>query len=319
MSHPEAYPLHLIDLDQDLPGQRWFISCWARTDPAAGPTFIVDPGPPSTAGRLMAALEELGLENLDFILLTHIHLDHGGCTARMLERWPTSLVVCHPRGRAHLADPERLWRGSLEVLGRKVEVYGEPQPVPTEALVEYTEAEAAGFTVIETPGHAPHHICFLADGDLFLGEAAGTFSALGRGPDTAEHYLRPATPPRFDLETARASLDRLLALDPAPVTLRFAHHGAYAGDVTGLLRAARDQLALWAGVCREVADRRGGVPTDPGAPESAALLEDIADELRRRDPLYARGRELPEDIRLRETDFTRQSLRGMLEYLRDRG
>ena len=310
--------LHLIDLDQDLPGQRRFISCWARVDPAAGPTFIVDPGPPSTAGRLVAALEAAGLERLDFILLTHIHLDHGGCTARVLERWPGAKVVCHPRGRAHLADPQRLWRGSLAVLGRKAEVYGEPAPVPAAALVGYEAAAAKGITAVDTPGHAPHHISFVVGDDLFLGEAAGTFSALGRGADTPEYYLRPATPPRFDLEIAQGSLDRLLEIDPFPRVLRFAHHGAFTGDGRELLRRARGQLGLWVEVCAAEAARRGGSPGDPSAPEHAGLLDAIAAELGRSDPLFARGEALPGDIREREADFTRNSLLGMLDYLRRR-
>ncbi len=310
--------LQLIDLDQALPGQRRFISCWARVDPAVGPTFIVDPGPPATSDRLVAALEQRGLERLGFILLTHIHLDHGGCTAQVLRRWPGARVICHPRGRAHLADPGRLWRGSRQVLGLKAEVYGQPQPVPEAALGTYAEAAAAGITITETPGHAPHHICFGVGDDLFLGEAAGTYSDLGGGPMTPEYYLRPATPPRFDLDVAQGSLRRLLALDPAPGVLRFAHHGAYAGDTRGLLRIAHDQFALWVDVCRRVSDPGGGETTDAEAAENTALLDAIAGELERCDPLFARGKALPADIRERERDFTRQSLRGMLGYLRDR-
>ncbi|PIV80570.1 hypothetical protein COW53_09015, partial [bacterium CG17_big_fil_post_rev_8_21_14_2_50_64_8] len=200
--------------------------------------------------------------------------------------------------------------------GRKAEVYGEPPAVPESALGTYEEAAAAGITVIETPGHSPHHICFAVGDDLFLGEAAGTFSTLGLGPDTPDYYLRPATPPRFDLEVAQGSLRRLLALDPLPGALRFAHHGSFSGDGSALLQAAHDQFALWVDVCRDVAMGNGGVPADAGAPQHASLLDAITAELNRRDPLYAHGAALPADIREREADFTRQSLRGMLGYLR---
>ncbi|MFH2051228.1 MAG: MBL fold metallo-hydrolase [bacterium] len=306
--------LHLIDLDQDLPGQRRFISCWVRRSPDL--TFIVDPGPPSTGGRLIAELEALELDRLDLVLLTHIHLDHAGTTAAVLDRWPQARVVCHPHGRRHLAAPDKLWEGSLSVLGEKAEAYGKPRPVPETALADYTEAEARGVRIIETPGHAPHHICFAVGEDLFLGEAAGTFSTLGRGPDTAEPYLRPATPPLFKLEVAQRSLDALLALDPAPRRLLFAHHGMFTGEVRGLLQAARDQLGLWVGICREVAEREGGLPEKGNAAAETAWLDVVAAALRARDPYYARGDILPEDIKVRERDFTRQSLRGMLGYLR---
>lgn len=308
----DADRLHLIDLDQPLPGQRRFISCWARLD---GPvTYLVDPGPPRSAAALAARLRELGLRRLDLVLLTHVHLDHGGATAPLLEAFPGARVVCHPDGRRHLADPGRLWAGSRQVLGRKAEVYGEPRPVPAGALADDDEAARLGIEVIPTPGHAPHHVAFRDGDDLFLGEAAGTFSTLGRGPLTTDYYLRPATPPRFRPEVGRASLDRLLALDPLPRRLRFAHHGWFGGDGRRLLTDARGQLDLWLGVCREGLDAWPGAVGDVAeAPD--ALLDDIAARARRRDPRFARGEALEADIRGRERDFTRQSLRGMLGHL----
>lgn len=312
----DAGGLHLVDLDQPLPGQRRFISCWARLD---GPvTYVVDPGPPRSAGFLVARLRELGLARLDLVLLTHVHLDHGGATALLLEAFPGARVVCHDDGRRHLVDPARLWAGSRQVLGAKAEVYGEPAPVPPGALAGADEARRRGIDVIPTPGHAPHHVAFRDGDDLFLGEAAGTFSTLGRGPFDPDFYLRPATPPRFRPEVAQASLDRLLALDPLPPRLRFAHHGWHGGDARGLLEAARGQVDLWLAACREALAARRGLPhTEPRSEEE--LLDDIAARARRTDPHYARGVELPADIRERERDFTRQSLRGMLGHLLDDG
>ncbi len=309
--------IHLIDLDQELPGQRRFISCWVRLGP--GPTFIVDPGPPATAARLMASLEEMGLVKLDYILLTHIHLDHGGATAAILERWPAAKVVCHPRGRSHLVRPHRLWESSQKVLREKAQVYGEPRPVPAVALAEYAEIAADGISVIETPGHAPHHICFRTREDLFLGEAAGTFSSLGRGPTNPKPYLRPATPSGFDLEIARRSLEKLLALQPGlPGNLRFAHHGVFRGEAASLLRTAQDQLELWVTICAEVAGTRGEMFDPTGKSANEALFRAIREKLLSRDAWFARGERLPADIRERERDFTRQSLTGMLGYLRDK-
>lgn len=305
--------LDLIDLDQQLPGQRRFISCWVgRCDEG---TFIVDPGPPATADFLIARLQELGVTGLDLILLTHVHLDHGGATARILERWPTARVLCHPRGKAHLVDPSRLWEGSRQVLGRKAEVYGQPGPVAPGALAAEPRDERLGVTSVETPGHAPHHLAFLWRGNLLIGEAAGTFSSLGLGPDSEDYYLRPATPPRFVLPVATASLDRLLALPEMPGRICFAHHGQFTGDVPGLLRAARSQLDLWVATAAGfLAARTGGRVPAPGDAQEA-LLPDLAEVLRAADPRFARGARLPADIREREADFTRQTLRGVLGYL----
>lgn len=309
-----AAQLQLIDLDQDLPGQRRFISCWVSVSDDL--VFIVDPGPPSTASHLIARLEGLGVTRLDFILLTHIHLDHSGCTASVLERWPDGLVICHEKGRPHLTDPTRLWEGSRTVLGPKAEVYGQPAPVPVEALSGFETLAARGVETILTPGHAPHHVAFRHGGHLFLGEAAGTFSDLGAGPRGEDYYLRPATPPRFFPDVARASLERLLALDPLPDRLLFAHHGEFTGRVGRLLATARDQLTLWVDTTAAyLADLRG-LPHSEQPADEADLLDLISQRLVRVDPFFARGTELAEDIRVRERDFTNQTLRGILGYLR---
>ncbi|MBD3221511.1 MBL fold metallo-hydrolase [bacterium] len=305
--HPSGGLMHprldLIDLDQTgLEGYRRFISCWLSRD--HGPTFIVDPGPASTAGRLIARLGELGVARLDRILLTHIHLDHGGATAALLAAYPDARVVCHRKARKHLVAPERLWEGSRQVLGELAERYGEPRPIGEGDLSDYDDLARDDIQTIETPGHAPHHVSFLHRGTLFVGEAAGTFLRL----DDGGWYLRPATPPRFVLDVATASLDRLLAVDPEPERLAFAHHGLLAGRTRELLTRSRRQHEQWVDVVREERRQRPELGFD-------ALADRIVTRLRREDPDFARGRELPADIAVRERDFTRQTLRGMVQYV----
>lgn len=302
--------LDLIDLDQPLPGQREFISCWLERRP--GLTFIVDPGPRSTAQRLVAQLRARGVKRLDWILLTHIHLDHAGAAADLAAAFPEARIVCHENGRAHLAAPERLWEGSRAVLGPAAEVYGEPRPVAADRFAPRSELDGGSFTrtaitIIPTPGHAPHHLCFRHDGTLFVGEAAGTFATL---PDGGR-YLRPATPPRFYPAVALNSLDRLLALAPAPARLAFAHHGLAKGRTRELLNDARHQLERWLTVLRH--ERRPAEPLGDGAPGS--LLARVQSRLLAEDPHYARWSALPEDIQARELVFTRQSLAGLLGFL----
>lgn len=309
-----AARLHLIDLDQNLPGQRRFISCWVSVSEDL--VFIVDPGPPSTADLLVARLDALGISRLDFILLTHVHLDHGGCTARVLERWPAAQVVCHEKGRPHLVDPTRLWQGSRAVLGHKAEVYGEPAPVPQASLIGCDVLRGRGVETIPTPGHAAHHVAFRQGGHLFVGESAGTFSDLGGGPAGEQYYLRPATPPRFFPEVAQGSLERLLALDPLPERILFAHHGDFNGDIRRLLTTARDQLVLWVRVVAEILEIQRGLPHSEQPEDETGLMDLCSGRLAQVDPCFARGAALPTDIRERELDFTRQTLRGILEHLR---
>ncbi len=303
--------LHLIDLDQELPGQRRFISCWVGSH--QGKYFVVDPGPPSTGEYLLACLEALHLPQLDFILLTHIHLDHAGATKRVLERWPEAKVYCHCVGRPHLVDPSRLWQGSLKVLGRKAQVYGEPLPVSEEALVDQHFLSGHGISVVATPGHAPHHVSFFCGDNLFLGEAAGTFSSLGQPAGSLECYLRPATPPRFFPEVADNSLKAMLEHTPFPQRLCFAHHGQFEGDGQTLLEHARQQLKTWVQVVRDTLTEAAANPADEAAVEE--LNPVFVANLRQADPYFRRGKTLPLDICQREEDFTRQTLRGITGFL----
>jgi glyoxylase-like metal-dependent hydrolase (beta-lactamase superfamily II) len=292
--------LDLIDLDQPaLEGQRQFIGCWVSRSPEM--TFIVDPGPPSTAADLVARLRAMGIDHLDYILLTHIHLDHAGATAAVLAAFPGARVLCHEIGRQHLVAPQRLWEGSRQVLGTTAEVYGAPRAVAGEALADAAELAAHGVQTIPTPGHAAHHLSFVHADTLFAGEAAGTFMAL---PDDA-WYMRPATPPRFVPAVALASLDRLLALEPLPARVAFAHHGRLEGRTRDLLRLAREQLTQWVAAARAVCQQTPGA--DFGARTQACF-----ERLALGDPHFALRVELPPDIQARELQFPRQTLRGIL-------
>ncbi|MCP4293754.1 MAG: MBL fold metallo-hydrolase [bacterium] len=303
--------LHLIDLDQNLPGQRRFISCWVGS--LNGQYFLVDPGPPSTGDFLVSSLESLNLPRVDVVLLTHIHLDHAGATSHILERWPAARVFCQSKGRPHLVDPGKLWQGSLSVLGHKAEVYGEPQPVPENSLMNEPELAENGMQVIKTPGHAPHHVSFVCGENLFLGESAGTFSNLHKPAGSVDYYLRPATPPRFFPDIADQSLKAMLDWTPFPERLCFAHHGSFEGNGRVLLEQARHQLKLWIKVVGQTLKEAGINPAHDSAVQNHA--PELIQILRDADPFFARGSELPKDIQQRETDFTNQTLRGMAGFL----
>jgi len=292
--------LDLIDLDQKKTGYRQFLSCWAFSGPDV--SFIVDPGPSSSTGYLLDMLGNTNFSRLDFILLTHIHLDHAGGLAAVLEKYPDAKVFCHKSGIKHLVDPSRLWQGSLKVLGDVGHMYGEPLPVPESAFTDEKELEKRGISVIETPGHAPHHVCFVTNDILFAGEAIGTHLDLPSG----KPYLRPATPPRFILEEALSSLDRLLALDKEPAHCAFAHYGM-STDTFEWLRRAKKQLVLWVDTIRDLY-----------AESEDNLEQRLFDRLMEVDPLYGQGRydELPDDLRKRERHFLANSLDGMLGYIK---
>jgi glyoxylase-like metal-dependent hydrolase (beta-lactamase superfamily II) len=292
--------LYLIDLDQPREGYRKFLSCIVRRDEDF--TFIVDPGPRSTIGHLISSLKQLDVRKIDLILLTHIHLDHGGGVAEVIDAFPGAKVFCHEMGVKHITHPARLWKGTQAVLGEVAEMYGRPHPVPASCMIDEVDLGLRDIEVLPTPGHAPHHLSFLHEGVLYAGEAFGTTVPLASG----KFYLRPATPPRFFLEQAIESLDMILALEREPRQTVFAHYGAFEGAFYYAV-AARDQLVRWVDTVRALVRE-----------SNADLEQRLFERLMEIDPLYGQGlfEELDDDIKERERGFLKNTLDGMLGYLK---
>ncbi len=116
----------LIEIKQDMPGFDHFFGSWVCQDDLA---IVVDVGPANTAVRLIESLTYMGVERVDYVFLTHLHIDHCGGLAEFLDHYPMARVICHEKGIDYLTDPSKLWEGSLAVLGEIAEAYGSPEPV----------------------------------------------------------------------------------------------------------------------------------------------------------------------------------------------
>ena len=284
--------LDLIDLDIASLGYTRFISAWFYQ--GEGGTFIVDPGPACTISHLLDELEKRHVRHLDWILLTHIHMDHAGGVGHLVERFPDAKVICHEKAVKHLMDPARLWEGSLKILGDVAEVYGQMLPVPAANVMTIdTVPFNGGIRVIVTPGHAAHHQCFVTKEVLFCGELFGIFHQL-------DHliYLRPATPPVFVLEDFLQSMDAV-----APYMNRqicFSHYGA-GNDGEQVFKIARQQLKCWVDVIAHHKD-------DPD-------MDRIIEDLSVKDPIFARKKMLPPALYKREMYFAVNSIQGIRRYL----
>lgn len=225
-------------------------------------TALVETGPKSSLEHLLAGLRDAGVERVDYVVVTHIHLDHAGAAGTLAQRWPDTTVLVHPVGAPHLADPSKLWSSAGRIYGDAMEqLWGGIDPVPPGQLREIGDGETidlGGVTLraLETPGHARHHHAYLdeSSGTLFTGDALGV-----RLPDVA--LIRPATPPpEFDLETAIASIGRIR--DAGAERLCFTHFGTKDREDPGAAcEAAVDALVQWAGwvrAAREETDELDG-------------------------------------------------------------
>ena len=241
----------LIEIKQDRPGFERFIGSWLCS---FDKTLVVDVGPSRSLPRLIDALTARGIRHVDYVLLTHIHMDHAGGLAEFLDHFPMARAVCHEKAISHLVDPAKLWQGSLKTLGDLAEAYGPIRPVQRERLIPHTEAQAAGIDLVETPGHAVHHLSFVLQGHLFAGEAGGIYVT---GPGW--EYLRPATPPVFFLRQFIESIDRLLSLQD--LRMCYAHFGI-ADRSHQMLQRERAQLLLWESLITEEAAGGGPLPVE---------------------------------------------------------
>jgi len=264
-----------------------------------GRAAFVDTGTTHSLPNLLGALEVKGIarENVDWVLATHVHLDHAGGAGALMRELPNARCAVHPRGARHLAEPSKLIEGSIAVYGeaRYRQLYGEIVAVEGTRLHVAEDGErialgARTFELIHTPGHALHHYCVIdIDNDrIFSGDTFGIsyrdFDVWGR-----EFIFPTTTPVHFDPEALCASIDRLMSYEPEAIYLT--HFGEVrdlerlAGEMKVRVRAFADLGQLYAGRAdRSVKLRRGmyamlshwldghGFPADPG--ERHRLLDD---------------------------------------------
>ena len=199
----------------------------------AGRAAFIDCGVNHGVPRLLQALERLGLtpDCVDWVIPTHVHLDHAGGAGTLMQALPNARLAAHPRGLRHLLDPSALWAGALAVYGEEEmqRSYGQLVPVPAERAQALSDGEVillAGraLTILDTPGHARHHVCIWDERSrgVFTGD---TFGISYREFDTVQGpWIFPTSSPvQFDPEDMKDSIRRILAL--APEALYLTHFG----------------------------------------------------------------------------------------------
>lgn len=209
-----------------------------------GRAAFVDTGANNAVPLLLAALEEKGMgrDQVDYVFLTHVHLDHAGGAGLLMEALPNAVAVLHPRGAPHMADPTRLEAGTRAVYGDEAfdGLYGRLIAIPEERIRVVDDGEVLSlsgreFEFIHTEGHARHHYCVVdrLTNSVFTGD---TFGLSYRDLDTEQgEFIFPTTTPvQFDPDALHASIDRIMGYGPEAVFL------THYSKVTDLERLAAD-------------------------------------------------------------------------------
>lgn len=176
---------------------------------------LIETAPGSAIDQVLAGLEAAGISRLDWIVVTHIHLDHAGAAGHLARRFPEARVVVRTEGARHLVDPSRLWASAGQLYDDMEGLWGQMLPIAEDRIDPVSAdgpvadlGDGRVLSAIYTPGHAAHHMAVLeaTGGDIFTGDAIGVYLH-----DVGA--VHPATPPpEFDLEAALDSIARIRAV-----------------------------------------------------------------------------------------------------------
>jgi glyoxylase-like metal-dependent hydrolase (beta-lactamase superfamily II) len=212
---------------------------------------LIDTGTAFSVPGVIETLQQKNIapENVAYVFLTHVHLDHAGGAGEFMQRLPNAKLVVHPRGARHMADPAKLIAGATAVYGAAEfsRTYGEIRPVAANRIIDAPDGfridlNGRSLLFLDTPGHARHHYCIFDEQSrsLFTGD---TFGLSYREFDVngMEFVFPTTTPVQFDPVAAHASLDRLMSYGPDHAFLthygRISHLPRHAGKMHDLIDA----------------------------------------------------------------------------------
>lgn len=158
-----------------------------------GNGFLVDPA--VYEPQVEDAMKEMGVKNLQYILLTHGHFDHILGVSGFLKTHPEAKVVIHKEDEAFLTDP-MLSHTAMHGLSQ--------DPIHADILVADGDVLAfddTEFKVIHTPGHTRGSVVYLLNDIMFSGDTLFQMSC-GRTDF-----------PESDPASMRPSLQKLAALE----------------------------------------------------------------------------------------------------------
>ena len=226
-----------------------------------GRAAIIDAGTNASVPGILTALAAAGIEpaRVDWLMLTHIHLDHAGGAGSLMCALPNAKVLLHPRALRHMVDPAYLLHATEDIYGadKVFEWYGRLMPIAEERLVVAEDGmivDLAGrsFTVLDAPGHARHHICIYDEAAraFFSGDAFG-ISYRELDINGRAFVIPTTTPSQFDPDAMHATISRLMAYEPEAMYLT---HYSRVVDVNRLASDLHRLVDAYVAVARAAGD-----------------------------------------------------------------
>ena len=161
MEHPDG--VTTIDVAYIRP---WLVASHLVVE--NGHAVFIDTGTSHSVPYLLEVLESrrVSRQNVDYVMVTHVHLDHAGGAGALLRQLPNAKLVVHPKGARHMIDPTKLVKGSMAIYGaEQMEgLYGEIVAVPEDLIMIaeddwHPDFQGRPFYFLDGPGHASHHYC----------------------------------------------------------------------------------------------------------------------------------------------------------------
>ena len=221
---------------------------------------LIDSGTSTSAKAVLDGIKMVGVkpEDIDYIVITHIHLDHAGGAGVLVRNMPRAQVIVHPRGAKHLVDPAKLVDSVRAIQGDEfMAKCGEVSPIETKRVkplgdgdvIELGDGQTLRF--IDAPGHAPHQLCTYEsrNNGLFVGDSVGLHIS-----DDDELLLQVTPLPSFDLELFINTIERLMRLNVS--IIYFAHFGP-SRKVQEKLQEAIDKLKAWGDIVAKAIEEGG--------------------------------------------------------------
>lgn len=293
----------IVAVDGDQVSDCWYVDTGLYGIEEYGSVYLLDGARPALVEtgigkhyeHILDLLEaaDVAREDLQYIIPTHVHLDHAGGAGFLAEACPNATVAIHERGARHLADPGRLVAGTKAAVGDRWRHYVDPKPIADDRIRPLSDGDEIDLgdrtlEAIETPGHAPHHHSFYLpeDAAIFPADAAGLYVQ-------ATGAIKPTTPPPdFDYDQNLEDLDRLASVDPD--VLLYSHFGPVADS--SILTEYEEVLTEWVTMVE-------GIHAD--SPDAETTIERVLEQL---SPVEVWGEE-------HSVGEAAMNVRGVLNYL----